>query len=100
MLPILQGEPYRCRDCKHRFWVGVKWGGLVLGTVTVLVVAALIVTIVVVRQERNAPTAKAAVRVRRLRRIRPLPIPRGLPPLSSVPAPDADQSDRGDKKSN
>ena len=96
MLPIVRGQVHRCRDCKHRFWIGVEWGRVVLGALTAMVVTVVIVAMVVIRQKQVQSKADVPEpSVRRIRRTRPLPP--GLPPLSSVPSPD---SAKGDKKSN
>lgn len=97
MLPIVRGQAQRCRDCKHRFWVGVEWGRVVLGALAAMVAGGVIVTMVLVRQHQAQPADVPAPQVPTPRRIRPMPP--GLPPLSSVPSPDSTSSAKGDKKS-
>jgi hypothetical protein len=100
VLPILRGQSHRCRDCKNRFWVGVEWGRVVLGTLAAMLVAGVIVTMVVVRSNRDQPPPDVpAPQERRPRQVGPLPPP-GLTPLSSIPSPDADTAAQGDEKSN
>jgi len=96
VLPIVRGQAHRCRDCKHRFWAGVEWGRVVLGTLTAMVVAFVIVAMVVVRENQTQTQPNPGVPARRVRRVRPKPLPQGLPPLSKVPSPDADRSGNGD----
>src|SRR5580658_5999021 len=87
MLPVLRGEVHRCRDCHKRFWADTHWGGIVLGLVTVTVAAVLVVAMVAAHQikEEDVSAAAAPVPIRRVRRPAPA-FPRGLPPLSRVPA--------------
>jgi hypothetical protein len=93
VLPVLRGEVHRCRDCHKRFWADLHWGGVVLGFLTVMVTAVVVVAMVAVRQSKqdevSAAAAAAPVTVRRARLPRPS-FPRGLPPLSSVPVPKDD----------
>lgn len=91
VLPFLRGEVHRCRDCHKRFWVNLHWGGVVLGFLTVMVTAVIVVAMVAVHQskEDEVTAAAAPVPVRRVRRPAP-EFPSGLPPLSSVPAPKDD----------
>lgn len=86
MLPLLSAHPHRCRDCKHRYWVGVVWSRLVFGGLALMFVAGIITTVVLVRQSR-VQSSQAPAPVRRLRRRRVQPLPKGLPPLSAVPRP-------------
>jgi hypothetical protein len=97
VLPIVRGQVQRCRDCKHRFWIGVEWTRVVLGALAAMVVAGVIVAMVLVRQHQAQPARDVPAPQVRRRRFRPLPP--GLPPLSSVPSPDSAQSAKGDKKS-
>jgi hypothetical protein len=97
VLPIVRGQAQRCRDCKHRFWVGVEWTRVVLGALAAMVVAGVVVAMVLVRQHQNQPKPDVPTPQVRRRRLRPLPP--GLPPLSSGPRPDSTQSAKGDKKS-
>jgi hypothetical protein len=86
ILPVLRANVYRCRDCKRRFWVGVQWGGIILGVLVVAVTSAVITAMVVVRNRqelRPREYTPAPVVGRRTRTGRPLP--KGLPPLSSLP---------------
>jgi hypothetical protein len=87
-LPFLRGEVYRCRDCHKRYWVGVQWGVVILGFLTATVTAGVILAMVVSHQRRDDEVTAAPPRVRRVRPVRPA-FPRGLPPLSSIPAPKA-----------
>jgi hypothetical protein len=92
LLPVLRGQVHRCRDCHKRFWVDTHWGGVVLGLVTVMVAAVLVVAMVAAHQSKEeelSAAAAAPVPIRRVRRPGPA-FPRGLPPLSAVPAPKAD----------
>jgi len=92
ILPLLHGEVLRCRDCRTRFWVGVQWSKVILGCLTATVTAVVIVAMVAVHQsneEKLAAAAQAARFRKVVRRTRPA-FPRGLPPLSSVPAPKPD----------
>ncbi len=90
VLPFLRGEVHRCRDCHKRFWVDLHWGGVILGFLTVMVTAVVVVAMVAVRQSKedevSAAAAAAPVPIRRVRRPGPV-FPTGLPPLSSVPVP-------------
>jgi hypothetical protein len=96
VLYALGAQVFRCRDCKKRFWVGVEWGRVILGTLAGLVLAGVIVTMVVARQnQRQLAKAPPNVKVRKTRRR--LPMPRGLPPLSSVPLP-ADTTEKSQTK--
>lgn len=94
-LPVLRGEVQRCRDCRKRFWVDTRWGSVVLGFVTVMVAAVVVVAMVAAHhsrvEEASAAAAPVPVPIRRVRRPR-APFPTGLPPLSSVPAPTGDTS--------
>lgn len=98
VLFVLKAHVYRCRDCRRRFWVGVEWGGVILGTLTAVVVMGVVVTMVIVHRTQDKPApAASAVPAKKRRRIQPLP--KGLPPLSSVPAPTPsfDESGKSDK---
>src|SRR5580658_3679517 len=55
VLPILRAHVYRCRDCKHRFRVGVEMGGIILGTV-LAVTAFVIAAIVLVENQQEDRT--------------------------------------------
>jgi hypothetical protein len=92
ILPLMRAQVYRCRDCKNRFWVGVQWRFVILGFLSIAVVAgfALAITFAHEAREEQADEANAPKKVqRRYRAPRPA-IPRGLPPLSSVPRPKDD----------
>jgi ribosomal protein L37AE/L43A len=99
VLFVLKAQVYRCRDCRRRFWVGVEWGGVILGTLTVVVVAGVALTMVAVHQnqEKAAAAATALPKARKRRRLPPLP--KGLPPLSSIPSTvgKTDASDKADE---
>jgi hypothetical protein len=86
LLPLVRAQVYRCRDCKKRFWAGVQWGPVILGSLTFAVVAVVAVVMVAAHhsqgQKSPAPEPTPVLRSRPVR-----PMPRGLPPLSSVPAP-------------
>jgi hypothetical protein len=90
-LPILRAQVYRCRDCKNRFWVGVQWRFVILGFLSAAIAAGFAVTIMFVHEsrQRQAAEADAPTQVQSYRAPRPR-IPRGLPPLSSVPRPKDD----------
>jgi|SRR5580704_9456402 hypothetical protein len=86
VLHALKAQVYRCRDCKHRYWVGVQWSHVILGAFAAVVVAGVIATMVIIRHNQNLPEPAAPpVQSRRRRRVQPLPP--GLPPLSAVPRP-------------
>lgn len=85
MLPAVGAHVHRCRDCRHRFWVGTIWSRIVFGALAVTFIAGVITTMVLVRRSRNQPPPPPRVRLRKRRQVPPMP--RGLPPLSSVPAP-------------
>ena len=91
VLPIMRAQAYRCRDCKYRFWVGVQWRYVILGVISAAMVAgfALAIMFAHVSRERQAAEAAAPKKVRRYRAPRTM-IPKGLPPLSSVPRPKDD----------
>lgn len=86
---VLRGQVFRCRDCKKRFWVGVQWSKVILAFLTITVTASIVVAVVITHEIRVAEAA-AARKVVRKYRIRPRPMPRGLPPLSKVPRPEDD----------
>src|SRR5580704_13311054 len=52
VLYFLRAQVYRCRDCKKRYWVGIEWGKVILGTLTAVVVTGVIATIVVVHRNQ------------------------------------------------
>src|SRR5579863_461434 len=86
VLHVLKAQVYRCRDCRHRYWVGVQWNHVILGTLAAVIVAGVVTTMVLVRyNQTHRPPSAPPIPVRRRRRVQPLPP--GLPPLSSVPAP-------------
>ncbi len=81
LLPVFRASVMRCRDCKKRFWIGVEWGSVILGLLTMTVTACLLVGVVLAHQ---ASVEKAAAKpvvaaARRYRRAMPK-----LPPLSSI----------------
>jgi hypothetical protein len=89
----LKAQVYRCRDCRRRFWAGVEWGGVILGTLTAFVVMGVVVTMVVVHSNQAKPApAPPPGRARKLRR---KPLPKGLPPLSSIPSSVAGTDESG-----
>src|ERR1700743_756067 len=53
VLPLIRGKVFRCRDCHKRFWVGVEWSSLILGTLTLVVTAAIVLGLVVVSSARR-----------------------------------------------
>jgi hypothetical protein len=86
VLFTLRAQVYRCRDCRRRFWVGVEWGKVILGALTAAVAMGVVVLIVAVYRNQEKPKpVPPPVRAKKLRRVKPLP--KGLPPLSSIPAP-------------
>jgi hypothetical protein len=91
ILPLMRAQVYRCRDCKNRFWVGVQWRFVILGFLSVAMAAGFALAITFAHESREADAAEAAApkKTRRYRTVRP-PIPKGLPPLSSVPRPKDD----------
>ena len=89
ILPIMRAQAYRCRDCKHRYWVGVQWRLVILAFLSVAMAAGFALAVMLARESREQQTAAeaaAAKKVRRYRRPRTM-MPKGLPPLSSVPHP-------------
>jgi hypothetical protein len=85
VLFALRGQAYRCRDCRRRFWIGIEWGPVILGALTVVVVAGVVTAMVLVRRSQQAVAATPPPP--RVRRQSSFPqLPRGLQPLSSVPA--------------
>lgn len=86
LLPIMRAQVYRCRDCKNRFWVGVQWRFVILGFLSVAMMGgfALAITLVHQSREQQAEEPTAPKKPRPYRAPRPA-LPRGLPPLSSVP---------------
>ena len=88
LLPMLRGRVFRCRDCKKRFWVDVQWSVVILGALSLAVLAGVVTAVILMHQMRvqEANAAAKAVQLRRYR-VRPRPLPRGLPPLSSIPRP-------------
>jgi|GEM_PF-3241836 len=88
--PIVRGRILRCRDCHKRFWVGVEWGAVILGALTAAVTVVVITAMVIVaaRQSHRETPAPVPVQARRYRIPRPIR-PANLPPLSSVPTPNA-----------
>ena len=89
LLPFLRADVHRCRDCRKRFLVNVQWGTVILGLLTAMVTAAVILAMVVAHQHREDEESAAPAPIRRFRPPRPV-FPTGLPPLSSVPAPKED----------
>ncbi len=86
LLPMLRAQAFRCRDCRKRFWIGVQWSSVILGVLTMTMVAGVVTTMLVVHQARKDAQSVPPVAVKRYKRRRPS-VPQGLPPLSSVPRP-------------
>jgi hypothetical protein len=87
VLPVLSAQVHRCRDCRHRFLVGAEWGRVVLGGLAAVLVGAVIVAMVLARQNRDQLTPEEPpiqTPVRKQRRVQTLPP--GLPP-PALPAP-------------
>src|SRR5580704_15847701 len=89
ILPIMRAQAYRCRDCKHRYWVGVQWRLVILGFISVTIVAGFSLALLLAHESRLRQAAEAAAPKKKVRRYRPprAALPKGLPPLSSVPRP-------------
>lgn len=88
MLPLVAAEVNRCRDCRHRFWVGTQWKRVVLASVAVAFAGGIALTVILATQTRTpTPTQPANQPRLRVRRRRLPPLPPGLPPLSQVPRP-------------
>jgi hypothetical protein len=97
VLYCLNAQVFRCRDCKKRFWVGVEWGRVILGTMTAVVITGVIATMVFVLRHKEPPApVQTAAPARQRRRLPPLP--KGLPPLSSVPLPADEKTEPSAKK--
>jgi len=88
ILPVMRAQAYRCRDCKHRFWVGVQWRLVILGFLSAAIAAGFALAITFAHESREQEVAQRTT-PRKVRRIR-TPLPRGLPPLSAVPRPKDD----------
>jgi hypothetical protein len=69
--------------------VGVQWRLVILGFISVAMVAgfAMAVTFARISREQQTAQAAAAKKVRKRYRAPRAVVPRGLPPLSSVPRP-------------
>ena len=91
MLPLVSAQAQRCRDCKHRFHVGVVWSRVVFGGLAALFVGGMITTMALVRASRQQAARQPPPPERRARTRRLLPLPPGLPPLSAVPRPKDDK---------
>ncbi len=83
VLFALRGQVYRCRDCKRRFWIGVEWGPVILGALTVVVVTGVVTGMVMVRRRQQAVAATPPPPIGR-RRSSFTRLPPGLPPLSGL----------------
>lgn len=80
LLPVFGARVVRCRDCKTRWWIGVEWGSVILGFLTMTVTACLLVGVVLAHQATQH-VSKPVVTAAKRRYRRPLP---KLPPLSSI----------------
>jgi ribosomal protein L37AE/L43A len=87
VLALFRAQIFRCRDCKKRFWTGINWGPVILAGLAFVMVSGVAIAMVVAH--RSAMEAARVPRARPLPRARrrALPMPSGLPPLSSVPPP-------------
>ncbi len=87
VLPVLRAQVYRCRDCKNRFWVGVQWRFVILGFLSAAVAGGFAMAIMFAHQtrEQQAEEANAPKQVQRRYRAPRTVLPKGLPPLSSIP---------------
>jgi hypothetical protein len=92
ILPVMRAQVHRCRDCKHRFWVGVQWRFVILGVLSVAMAGGFALAIMFAHQSREAEAAAADVPNNTRRYRVPQPVPKGLPPLSAVPRPKDDQA--------
>ncbi len=92
ILPMLRAQVYRCRDCKNRFWTGVQWRFVILGFLSVAVVAGFALAIIFVHdaREQQAEEENAPKKVPRRYGAPRNAMPKGLPPLSAVPRPKDD----------
>jgi len=82
----LRGQVFRCCDCKKRFWLGVNWVPLVLGSLAALLVVGVFSAMIVAHNSRvAAATAAPLRRYPKAKSIRPLP--GGLPGLANERAP-------------
>ncbi len=86
VLPLLSAHVHRCRDCKHRFWIGTHWSRLVFASIAVFFVVGIFTTVTLIRKAKEAPPPVVQQPLRPRRRRLP-PLPPGLPPLSQVPRP-------------
>jgi hypothetical protein len=91
-LLAVRAQVFRCRDCHHRFWNGVEWGVVILGSLAAAVTAIVFVVIVMSRQSRNDINVTRDV-PRTVRRYR---VPRGLPMGLPTRAPGNPESSQGD----
>ena len=91
ILPLVRAQVYRCRDCQNRFWMGVQWRLVILGFLSVAMVAGFALAIMLAHESRQQQ-AGGDVAPRQVPRYRAprQPVPDGLPPLSSVPRPKDD----------
>ncbi len=95
VLPLVGAQVHRCRDCKHRFWVGTQWKRLVLASIAIVFGAGIGLTVVLLIQTRQQPPDLPVRPVPQVRTRRAPPLPPGLPPLSQVPRPKDEPSATG-----
>lgn len=88
LLPVFRARAVRCVDCRTRFWAGVEWGSVILACLSLTVTASLVGVVVFAHEKMSDNVAAAPVTMKRHRVRRPMP--RGLPPLASVPRPAGD----------
>ncbi len=88
ILPVVRAQVYRCRDCKHRYLVGMQWGLVILAVLTIGVTAGVFTALKFENEARLGEVANAEATAKAPRhRLRRHPVPKGLPPLSSIPRP-------------
>jgi hypothetical protein len=95
LLPLMRAQVYRCCDCKKRFWVGDQLRLVMLGLVGAAVIAAFVATFMFAHETRGeAAATDSEPRVEQRYEAPRESLPKGLPPLSSVPRP-ADDPEPG-----
>ena len=78
----VRARSYRCRDCKHRFRVGgFEWGGIILGSLAVVVAASLVAAVMFVN---NRPKQETPADAPKSRPIQVFSAER-LPTVSTIP---------------